>query len=301
MCGGGGSQPDNSDKVASIEATAAREAREAADKKAAADKEEFSNRLNGAYSTGLDTAKQYFASRGLNPNDYIGAITSSANSARSAVPTLDSSPGTYFANLGEQVYQAEQKAKQAQSLRGINQIFGDNYATNRVTNDLDDPTIEALLQENQGTAEQYVKNLLDRGVITNSGYSGALKNVQNQRAGANARLTDIGNGLLEKQRGSLNTIANEGRSKASNLDLGDMFDPGAYSSRADTSFSDFLTNLGTNLRGAAPTDLFSTSGLAGVAGASQGAQNTTFDPKALSGIFDNTDDTTTNQTPATPF
>lgn len=287
---GGGSPKDNSDKVAAIEANAAREAREAQERKDAQARADFSNRLGAAYTTGLDSAKQYFASRGLNPDDYIGAITSQANSARASVPTLDEAPGSYFNNLGQMAYDNLKSAKQAQSLRAVNTLFGDNYATNRVTNDLDDATIAAILGEQQNTAEQYVNNLLNRGVITSAGAASALKNVQGQKATANARLDEIGRGILEGGRGKLNTIANEGRSKASSLDLGDIFDPAAYSSRADNEFSTFLQGLGQNLRAAAPSDLFNTSGLAGVAGAAQGAQNTKYDPNALAGIFDNDDE-----------
>ena len=300
MCGGGSPQ-DNSDKVAQIEAQAAREARQQQEEKDRQARQDFDARLTSAYGSGLEGARSYFASRGLNPDDYIGSITSAANAAKGNVPLLDSSPGTYFSSLGEQVYGAEQKARQAKELRALNSMFSDDYSTKRVSNDLDDATINAILGESQNTAENYVKNLLDRGVVTSSGYNSALKNVQSQRATANARLNEIGQGVLEGGRNKINQIINSGRSRASNLDLGDIFDPYSYQSQVDSEFNNFLQNLGTNLRAAAPTDLFSTSGLAGVAGAAQGAQNTVYDPKALAGIFDDEEDQQTVTTPATPF
>ena len=287
---GGKAPPDNSDKVAAIEAQAAREARQAAEAKAAQERADFDQRLTSSYSSGLDSARQYFASRGLNPDDYIGSITNAANRAKGQVPILDSSPGTYFQDLGAQVWGQERDNLRAQQLRAINSMFGNNYAETRVSNDLDDATINGILGECQSEAERYVQNLVDRGVITGSGAAAALKNVQGQKATANARLDEIGRGLLEGGRTNLNKIINDGRSSASALDLGDSFDPYSYQGRADNEFTDFISGLGDRLRAASPTDLFSTSGLAGVAGAAQGAQNTKFDPNALAGIFDDEED-----------
>ncbi len=295
---------DNSDKVAAIEANAAREAREAAERKAAQERADFDARLSGAYTTGLQSAQDYFTSMGLDPNDYIGAITSRANSVRGTVPILDGSPGTYFDNLGKQVYDTERTSLQNQNVRTLNNMFGNNYADTRITNDLDDATINAILGEQLSSAEQYVNNLLGRGVITNAGAQAALKNVQNQKGAAQSKLSELGMGQLASGKTSLNNIINSGKSAASNLDLGDIFDPYSYQSKVDSEFENFINNLGTNLRASAPSDLFSTSGLAGIAGAAQGGQNTVYDPNALAGIFDqqNNDETdTNNNNPLSPF
>lgn len=302
MCGGGGAPKDNSDKVAQIEAQAAEKARAEAAQREVQQRQEFDSRLGSSYNTGVESARQFFASRGLNPDDYMGAISGRANAVRSGIPALDANPGSYFSDLGQSVYDAEQAALRNKSLRGVNSIFSDDYSQKRVTNDLDDATINAILGEQQGTAENYVNNLLARGVITGSGSAAALKNIAGQKATANARLDEIGGGLLEGGRTKLNEIINGGRTRASNLELGDVFDPYSYQGQVDTSFTDFLNSLGNNLRAKAPTDLFSTSGLAGVAGAAQGAGNTVYDPQALAGIFDEEDDDGTNNSLASsPF
>lgn len=299
MCGG--APKDNSDKVAAIEAQAAREAREAADRKAAQEKADFEARLAGGYNSGLQQARDYFTSMGLNPDDYIGAITNRANQVRGSVPIGDAAPGNYFNDLGKLVYDAERSAYQGKNTRTLNQLFGDDYADTRIGNNLDDDTIAAILGEKKGTAEQYVKNLLDRGVVTQSGYAAALKNVQDQQAGAQARLTELGNGLLAGGRTDLNKIITGAKGTAANLDLGDIFDPYSYQSKVDTEFQNFINGLGTNLRAATPSDLFSTSGLAGIAGASQGGQNTVYDPNAINGLFEDDDDDTGTNVPTTPF
>lgn len=288
--GGGSPQQDNSPQVAQIEAEQAREAREEERRKDDEARQRFETALGGAYSTGINSARDYFSSQGLNADDYIGAITQGANAARSRVPDLDVSPGTYFENLGAQIYEQEQDAQRARALRGFDTFAREGFATRRIANDTDDPFLEAILEERRADADDYVRNLLDRGVVTQTGYDAAISELDDQRAGANARLQDIGLAELERGRGSLRDIASTGRSAASNLRLGDVFDPYAYQGDIDTAQAEFFSRLGENLRAASPDNLFDTSGLAGIAGATQGAQNTVFDPDAVAGLVDDDED-----------
>lgn len=282
--GGSSPPPDNSAEVARIEAEQARQAREEERRLAEEARARFESSLSSAYSTGIDSARNYFAGQGLNADDYIGAITQAANSARSRVPDLDQSPGTYFENLGAQIFEQEQDAQRARALRGFDTFAREGFATRRITNDTDDPFLNAILEERRAEADDYVRNLLDRGVVTQSGYDAAIAELDGQRAGANARLQDIGLAELERGRGLLRDIASTGRSAASNLRLGDIFDPYSYQGDIDAAQADFFAGLGQNLRAASPEDLFDTSGLAGIAGAAQGAQNSEFNPNALAGI-----------------
>lgn len=283
---------DNSVELARIEARQAKEAREEQARKDAETRARFESALNSSYNGALDDAKQYFISRGLDPNEYIGAIQQGATSARNKVPDLAAAPGTYFDNLGATVYDQLNEGKRASLQRAINSFAGDGFATRRIASDSDDATLEAILQEQRASADKYLRNLLDRGVITNSGFTAGEADLDNQSYGARSRLTELGNQELESGRTAANNIATEARQRAANFNLGDQFDPYEYSTQLDKSFGDFFANLGNNLRAKVPTGLFSTSGLAGVAGAAQGQQNTKFNPAALAGVTDDeTDDT----------
>lgn len=281
---------DKSVELANIEAQRDREAREREAAQKAEERSRFENSLNTSYSSAIDDARNYFVQRGLDPDNYIGTIQKAATAARNRVPDMAAAPGTYFDNLGATVFDQEQGGQRAQLMRAINSFAGDGFATKRIANDSDDATLEAILAEQRSNADNYIRNLLDRGVITGSGYSAAEKNLNDQSHGARARLNEVGNSELERGRSKANEIANAGRTRASNFNLGETFDPYSVSSELDAAFGDFFKNLGGNIRAAVPAELFSTSGLAGVAGAAQGAGNTAFDPMALAGIMGANDD-----------
>lgn len=281
---------DNSVELANIEAQRAREDRERKAQEDAANRSRFEGSLNSSYTSAIDDARNYFLQRGLNPDDYTGVIQRAATAARNKVPDMASAPGTFFENLGATAFDQEQSGQRAQHLRALNSFAGDGFATRRITSDSDDDTLAAILQEQRGSADAYIRNLLDRGVVTSSGYNAAKGDLDNQAYGAKARLTEVGNAELERGRGAVNQIANDAKSRASNYTLGDQFDPYETSGQLDNAFADFFANLGGNLRAAIPTGLFNTSGLANIAGAGMGAQNTVFDPKALAGITDDDDE-----------
>lgn len=293
MCGGGKAPKDNSDKVAAIEQQAAREARVDAAAQEQKKQAEFDARMNAAFGSGITSADDYFTSRGLDPKQYQSDITNKASQIRSSVPNLTGDPGSYFSGLGENVFSSLQEGARGKAMRGVNSVAPSGFATSRIADTSDDATLAAILGEQEATGKGYIDNLKGRGVITDSGYAAALKNLMDQKPGAQGKLTEIGNGILNTGRGGAENIANEGRTRASNLNLGENFDPFAeIGGRLNTFFSDFFNNLGTTIRGQAPTNLFDTSGLANIAGAAQGGQNTPFDPQAVAGIFDkqNVDD-----------
>jgi len=300
---GGGTPEDNSDEVARIEAQAAREAREEERRREAQALQEFQQRLGSAYDTGIQGALDYFTSQGLDPNQYAGAIRSRGNLVRGGIPQGDTNPGSYFQNLGEMVYNAEQEAARNRHMRAIDSIAPTGFSTSRITNDVDDEIIASILGEQQNTARSYVDNLRDRGVITGSGYNAAVQNLERQLPTARSRLDEVALGILEGGRAGAENLVNRNRSTVSNLRLGTNFDPFNVGTELNNYFADFFAGLGDRYRATAPSNLFDTSGLAGVAGAAQGAQNTPFDPNALAGIFDDDEEEENADTtaPTSPF
>ena len=284
--GGGGYPPDRSVERAEAEARAQREAEEREAARKAEERKLFQRRLKQAVNSARASAGNFFSARGLDPGNYTSAITSELDQRRGSVPDLDPSPGSYFDDIGQAVYDAETDAARAGFSRDIDSFAPAGFATRRIGNDLDDPIIAGVLEEAYADSDDYIRNLLDRGVVTTTGYNAALEDLDRQRPGAEARLQELGLGILEGGRQSLRDLASEARLGASNFELGSSFDPFTFQADIDRSFTDFLQGLSGQFRAQAPENIFDTAGLPNIAGAAQGAGNNAFDPNALAGILE---------------
>lgn len=296
MCGGGAPE-DRSPEVAAIERDAAREQREFDRQQAEAARikqeqdearklAEFETKLNNAFSLGTGEAESFFRSRGLDPSEYGADIQREASQRRAQVPQLAGEVGSYFSGLGQSVYQNLTDALRNRSMRALNQIAPEGFARQRIQDTADDEIINSILADERAEAENYAQNLFNRGVVTEGGLAAAMADIGKQANRGQFTLQELGKGILEGGRGGAINLVNQGRSRASNLELGEDFDPYLTTgTELNSFFTDFLQNLGNRFRAQAPTDLFDIKGLPVIAGAAQGAQNTAFDPAAIAGVI----------------
>lgn len=306
MCGGGGRVEDNSDKVAEIEAKEARKARKAQAEEEAKERARFNQQLSAAYSSSLTGAEQYFRSQGLDPKAYMPDIQSSAASRRSSIPDMAHDPGSYFGNLGQSVYQQLEEGGRQKALRDVNTYANTGFARELIPDTADDDIIASILGEKTSEAEQYVNNLLARGVVTDTGASAGMKAVGDQRFGVQDIIRELASAALEQGRGTIRDTATDAKTAAQQAMLGSSFDPFKYKSQIDDQVTEFMTSLGGRVRSGLPTDLFDFSKVLNKAGAGQGAQNTAFDPKAafgplLSGQTNNADEDDEENSPFPVF
>lgn len=155
---------------------------------------------------------------------------------------------------------------------------------NFVPDTLDDSAISSVFGAKQGKAQDYINNLVKRGVVTPTGQKAGITALEGQAPRVRNQLNDVGRLLLEQERGKVRGIYNEGAAAAGSVGAGASFDPTPYSSRAQSSVSTFGSGLVDAIAGQVPGDLFDTSGLAGATGApSSGQANLDFDPYAVSG------------------
>jgi|SRR4051812_3552342 hypothetical protein len=286
--------PDNSLAVEQSRQQAAKEAQAAADAKELAHKQELSGLRTSARGGATGSVDDYFSSRGIDPTKYGGQIESQLNNIMSGISPTDENPGSAFTGAGQSIYDTLQTGERTKANDALNRTFSPNYEMTRVPFTLDDPYLAGVEGEQYSNADKIIKNMLDRGVLTDSGYGSAQKDLENQRSGVKSRLNEIGTGLLSGEQQKLRDIAGTARQTAGSLQLGQDFDPSSYSSQADQSFNDFLNSLGDNIRAQVPGQLFNTAGLAAIGGAGQGAGNTAYNPQAASGIVDTKDDTDTS-------
>lgn len=230
-----------------------------------------------------NSANSYFSNLGLDPSQYSGDIDTKINEILGLSAPGDKDLGSHLSGLGESIYNARQNAGQQQALRGVNSTFAPDFERSRISDSVDQPIISEIGGQQRDKADTYINNLFKRGVINSTGVAGAEKNLDDQGAKVRTTLDDLGRGVISSGRQSLTDIANRGRQNASNLQLGQTFDPSTYGAQADTATNDWLSKLGDNIRSRIPSNLYDTSNLASVAGGAQGAQNLKFDPSALAG------------------
>ena len=283
---GGGQPQDRSVELRQLELDAAERERQRQEAATTARNAELAQLRSSATTGARGSAQNYFTQQGLVPGDYENDITAEINNILSSIAPNDPNPGSYFAGVGERAYGTAQTGQRNRAMRDLDRIFQPNMEYTRIPDTTDDPIIAAINAESRTEADTYLQNLLSRGVINETGFSAGGTALDKMAPGVMAILNEIGMGELETGRQGIREGTNRARSTASNLNLGQSFDPYAQSTQVDQQFSDWLSNLGTSFRGkTSGKTLYDTSGLGGVAGAGQGAQNLKFDPKALAGIF----------------
>jgi hypothetical protein len=208
-------------------------------------------------------------------------------------------PSDYDKMLQEQQTAALQREQELGTLRSgalssLGGTFAPEFERSLIPSTYDDPFIASAYASERGKADEYLNNLLKRGVITQAGYTGGQQAVGEQEAGVRSQLQTLGDQLLEAQRGKLTDVANRARGTASTLELGQTFDPNIYSNELNTTVGDIGSQFGDLYSASAPKGLFDLSGLASKAGAAQGAQNLAFDPEALAGTIPPSEDATAN-------
>lgn len=273
-------------ELAQFEAEQQRLAKEAEQQQKDAELARLAELGGQAYNGARSSAESLLSSYGVDPAQYGTVIDRVLNSIRSSIGQSDPNPGAYYSSAPQRVVDEATDAERRNLNRTIDTFAPYNFEATRVPYSIDDAVSGAILAENRSTADQYLQNLLSRGVITSAGYAGGQSELDRQSHGVQAMLDEIGQGLIEGQRGSLRDIAGTARVGASTYDLGQIFNPDQYRTQLDQTFNDFINNLGSRFRSRVSGPLFNTKGLAAIAGSAQHAQNTPFDPNALAGIFD---------------
>lgn len=228
----------------------AEEARQATQRER--DTQAFNTNLTSAMEGARGRAIQDITGRGLDANMFSNDIENMLNSIRGQVPQLDNNPGSYFANqnIADIVLGNATQNQRTQYSNQINNMFGNDFANQRVASTADDDIINAILGEQYNPALEQIQRAFERGTVNEQGFQTAMNALNNQKSTASANLQQTGGGLLQALRDQLSGVGNEARTAASNYQLGTTFDPTGYQTRADTIFNEGISGLEGNLRNA---------------------------------------------------
>jgi hypothetical protein len=201
-----------------------------------------------------------------------------------------------------QATQAEQDAETAATRRAaggaVSSAFTPGFESTYLPSTAADPYEAQAYATQRGKAEDYLTNLLKRGVITQTGYQGGETALESQAPRVRQQLKDLGDTIIGQGRSALTDIGNKANLAASTYSGTTPFDVSPYVGQLGPTAAGFEAGLSDKYLGQVPTGLFDTSSLASSAGAASGAQNTPFDRLALAGT--NTGDTFDPNAPTTP-
>jgi hypothetical protein len=173
----------------------------------------------------------------------------------------------------------------------LDTLFAPEFSTSYVPSTLTDPYEQQVYNEQRGSADELINRMLKRGVLTDTGATAARGELDKQGARVRAQLNDIGNTLLESERGKLGDIEGRARERASTLGVNQPFSLDPYSSALSTEVGQFTSGLPDAFRAGIPGDLFDTSTLGNIGGAAQGAGNQPFDLAGAPAVGEKSDET----------
>lgn len=204
------------------------------------------------------------------------AANNSQQQTATPSPTATPAPAATPAPPAPPQLTPEQKLEQDR-VNFINQAtqgFGTNYGKTLISDNLLDDTINSILNEQRGGAQQYLDRGLARGIFNDTGYQAGLGKLSTSADTARASLATLGNDVLSKYRTEANDVRDRAFSNISGLLPGQSFSLDPYFAEGSGIQTRAQQNAGGDLRGAlGGTNYFNFSDLTNTAGQAQGAAN----------------------------
>ena len=208
------------------------------------DMETFNTNVGAARNQAYGAATDRFGSMGLDDPRFTNALGIELDRIRSTIPELDPTPANYFgSNIADTVIGQERGIEQRSLRNALNQFAGNGFAMDRIQNTVDDGILAAILGDQYTGASETLLRAKDRGTINDDGYNAGLRILDNQRTAGNARLQDLGGGILEQGRTELRDIASTGFDRANNFDFGDPYSVDQTRTQLDSAYGDFSSGL----------------------------------------------------------
>lgn len=255
---------------AALDKTAANEAQSKAD---------FQTRFDTAKNNALTGANQYFTQQGYDPARFATETANAISRSAGNVQDMSPNPGAEFSpSLGASVLADINSGYQNRAGNAVNGLFGQQYATNNVSDSWLNPAVQGALSSQFDPLSAQLTNAQKRGTLNSTGYDAALQALGNSRTAATSTISGLGQNILNSDRGQLNDYITGARNDAAHVNASsfDSFDPNSYLTGAQGMTSRFQDNFGGDLTNAIGSTSFSDlSSLLNAGGAVQGASDPT--------------------------
>lgn len=257
------------------------------DAQKAADEKAFGHQLNYAmrdFQSGARDALERRGLTGVNRSRFIPLIDQEAERLRGLAPSTGTNASQYFdvKTILDQLVEEETQYERSKLNTQLNGVFSNGFANNMIGDDADDAFIDEIINGRATDTQGMIDRSYKRGNLNDAGLAAAMAAMGEQRSSANARLQELGGGLLETGRESLRTIGSNARDQANAFTFGDSFDFDGITGNLNNTRDSFLGGLRGKLDNAIGGDpLFDINNLLFRGGTKQGAQNETGTSPAL--------------------
>lgn len=223
---------------------------------------------NARHQTELKIREQ-----GLDPALYRPQIDAELARMRSNYTGGD--PRSAFnTDIASPLLKGEEAKMRNQFLGQVNERFGNDYGQRNISSSLLDDTINAILGEQKGDAQQYLDRGKARGIYNDVGYNAGLAAVNNASSAGSAKLNSLGHDVIDKYRTRADSVRDKAYGAASGWGLGGTFSLDPYINQGNEIVQEAQKNAAGDLRNVfGGTKLFDFSGLTNAAGMAQGAVN----------------------------
>ena len=288
MCGGGGGAPQPTDPLEEARAQILiqqEQARIQAEQRnaelsrqsvqAETDRDQFITNRDAGFQGALQNSIGTIEDRGLNPDDFMSQLLRELENQQRTIPFLDPTPGQFFSGDTASIVLDRARGNQRRDLNSqLNEFAAPGFAQNLFPDTADDSILTSILNEQFEPATDQLLRAFQRGNLTQQGFDASTLSLNSQRDAANARLSDVGGGVLTDFRNQLRGIGDQGFAQAGAFELGGNFDPNTTRGLIDSSFADLSGRLGGSIRNALGGEqLFNIEDVITRGGTAQGAQN----------------------------
>jgi hypothetical protein len=256
--------------------------------------------LGGASTYGQQQLNQYGGSDKWGLLDQYNSLL---NNAKNMIPEDDPNPSSYInpQDLWSQATSSTRGLQRSKLRRDYDELFPSGFDAKALPDEMDDPILNNILGEQTTEAQSSIDRARARGQLNDEAYNTAMKLFGKSQSGARSQLQDLGMGVLQKYRDSLNTEASNFRNRVENWDFGDTVDTVAERANYNSMLNRDRGKLRTDIEAAVgDRDFYNLDALLGKARAQNPNANTGVGTSPLVGAFATTPSTAAVGTQANP-